>query len=222
LDVFDPGDGDPESALLAAGALMMAATIVIDELFQDVRLLGRDTVADSDEVFMVLELPERFARHYDGRFARNFLIAMIMVTGRLAEVEWTSPASVDEALALHVVVKRARVLLDMHELFDEQTLRRLYHGFDDAAYDDVDHEWLYQRDMDGFEDDPGFATQFGVTATQSAPGSITSRTRVAMSIRSPSKWTGPRPATTRRKADSTRTAMVPNAGTHPVLGTVYW
>jgi hypothetical protein len=42
LDVFDPGDGDPESALLAAGALMMAATIVIDELFQDVRLLGRN------------------------------------------------------------------------------------------------------------------------------------------------------------------------------------
>jgi len=167
LDVFDPGDGDPESAQIAAGALMMAATIVIDELFQDVTLLGRDTVADSGEVFMVLEeLPERFAHHYDGRFARNFLIAMIMVTGRLAEDEWTSPASVAEALALHVVVKRARVLLDMHEVFDEQTLRRLYHGFDDAAYDDVDHEWLYRRDMDGFEDDPDFAAQFGVTAMQ--------------------------------------------------------
>ena len=164
--VFDAGDVDEETALLAAGALIFASTVVIDELFQDIATLARTkgTVADSDDAFMVLEdLPERFAHHYNGRFARQFLVATVMITGRLSDNEWAPPACVGEALALHVVVERARNLLVMHEVLDEEEVRHLYSGFEEAAFDDLDHEWLYQVELDGFEDDPEFKARFGAT-----------------------------------------------------------
>ena len=165
-DVFDAGDGDEQTALLAAGALIFATTMVIDELFQDIKTLAADngTVADSDGVFLVLEdLPPRFAHHYNGRFAHQFLVAAVMVTGRLSADEWASPASVGEALALHLVVQRARDLLEQHDVLDDEALRHLYDEFAEAAFDDLDHEWLYQADLDGFEDDADFKAQFGPT-----------------------------------------------------------
>lgn len=79
LDVFDAGD-DEDTAKLAAGALIFACTLVIDELFQDIATLAKSksAVADTDDVFMVLDdLPERFAQHYTGRFARQFLVAAV-------------------------------------------------------------------------------------------------------------------------------------------------
>jgi hypothetical protein len=165
-DAFGAGDGDEHTALLAAGALIFATTMVIDELFQDIQVLAEDhgTVADSDGFFLALdELPERFAHHYNGRFAHQFLVATVRITGRLSDDEWAPPASVAEALALHLVVERARNLLVEHEVLDEDDARHLYSGFEEAAFDDVDHEWLYQHDLDGFEDDPDFAAQFGPT-----------------------------------------------------------
>ena len=33
--------------------------------------------------------------------------------------------------------------------------------FDVAAYEDLDHEWLYRRDLDGFENDEDFTSYFG-------------------------------------------------------------
>jgi hypothetical protein len=165
--VFDAAGGAKDTGLLAAGALVFASTLVIDELFQDLETLADDnngTVADSDGVFFVLEdLPERFAHHYNGRFARQFLVATVMVTGRLSDDDWASPASVGEALALHVVVERARDLLVEHDLLDEEAVRQLYDGFEQAAFDDVDHEWLYRHDLDGFEDDLEFKAHLGPT-----------------------------------------------------------
>jgi hypothetical protein len=166
LDVFDTSDGEDDeasdedaddTAKLAAGALIFASSLVIDELFQDIKTLAENngSVADSDDVFMVLDdLPERFAQHYTGRFARQFLVATVMITARLTADEWTPPASIAEALALRIVVENAKVLLDGHDLLDDDvSLEYLYNGFDDAAYEDVDHELLYRRDLDGFEDD---------------------------------------------------------------------
>jgi hypothetical protein len=86
-----------------------------------------------------------------------------MITGRMSDDEWVPPASVAEALALHVVVEQARNLLVEHDVCDEDEARHLYNGFEDAAFDDVDHEWLYRNDLDGFEDDPDFTAQFGPT-----------------------------------------------------------
>lgn len=163
LDVFDLASDGSEQARLAAGALIFAAGIVIDELFEDLDTLTDDgsTVADSGPFFVLDGLPPQFANRYDIRFVHKFLIAAVTVTARLTQPDWTTPACVAEALALHLVVGAARNLLDEHELLDEDALAYLYSGFDDAAYDDVDHEWLYQPEMDGFENDPEFTEKLG-------------------------------------------------------------
>jgi hypothetical protein len=168
---FDPAtfavDGDEEAPLLAAGALIMAVTQIIDELFQDIETLATDggsSVADSEGAYFVLEdLPQRFAHQYNGRFARNFHVATVMITGRLSAEQWMPPASIGEALALYLVIRRAQYFLVDHEIFDQEQARELYLGFEDAAFDDVDHEWLYRADMDGFENDDEFAARFGST-----------------------------------------------------------
>ncbi|MEU4214126.1 hypothetical protein [Actinoplanes sp. NPDC026623] len=171
IRAFEPAtfatDGDEETPLLAAGALVMAATSIIDELFQDIETLARDgggSIADSEGAYFVLEdLPRRFAHQYNGRFARNFHVATVMITGRWSAEQWMPPASVGEALALFLVIRRAQYLLVDHGLVDREQARELYLGFEDAAFEDVDHEWLYRADMDGFENDEKFAARFGST-----------------------------------------------------------
>jgi hypothetical protein len=168
---FEPAtfaaDSDEEAPLLAAGALITAATQIIDELFQDIESLARaggGSVADSEGSYLVLDdLPQRFAHQYNGRFARSFHVAAVMITGRLSAEQWMPPASVGEALALHLVIQQAQYLLVDHEIYDQEQARRLYLGFEDAAFDDVDHEWLFRANMDGFENDEEFAVRFGLT-----------------------------------------------------------
>jgi hypothetical protein len=162
LDVFDTVT-DQEHAKLAAGALIFAATVLVDELFQDLETLSRDggTVADGDIYFVLDELPPRFAHHYTVRFAHRFLVAAITVTGRLTQHDWSTPACIAEALALRLVVEAAHAMLDEHDLLDEKTHSGLYSGFEDTAFDDADHEWLYQNELDGFEDDPDLKAGLG-------------------------------------------------------------
>ena len=138
------GDGDDESARLLAGALVVAATLTIDLLFEDIKELGKRTVVDSGGLFLVLgELPERFANQYDGLFARRFLVALVTITGRLTAEHWSPPASIAEALALQVVIEQARCLLVDHEVVNQKQARDLYAEFEDAAFDDTDHQLIY-------------------------------------------------------------------------------
>ena len=134
-----------DSVRLAAGALVAASTFTIDLLLEDIAALSDGAVAGSGDVFFVLDaLPERFADQYNGRFARRFLAATIMITGRLTAEQWSPPASHAEALALQIVIEQARNLLIDHGVVDEDEARDLYAGFEDAAFDDTDHEWFYE------------------------------------------------------------------------------
>lgn len=202
---FEPAtfaaDGEVETSLLAAGALVMAATQIIDELFQDIETLAREgggNIANSEGAYFVLEdLPQRFTHQYNGRFARNFHVATVMVTGRLSAEHWSPPASVGEALALHLVIQRAQYLLVDHRIFDRDQARALYMGFVDAAFEDVDHEWLYRADMDGFENDQEFAARFGTTSAVEA---------ASVMVRCDRAVFGPPKSPPRRKTCSTRTS----------------
>jgi len=150
LDDSDGGDGD--QAALAAGALVLASTMLIDEAIEDIATLMQQggTVASNGDMFLALgELPPRFADGYDGRFARKFLVATVTVTGRLSAPQWEPPTCTAETLALHLVVRRAGDLLVDHGCLDEQQARSLYAGFEEAAFEDGDFERLY---MEGLEE----------------------------------------------------------------------
>lgn len=144
------GDGD-QSAALAAGALVAASTMFIDEQIEDITTLARlgGTVGSSPEMFLALgELPSLFAHCYDGRFARKFLVSTIMVTGRLSAPQWEQPACVAEALALHLIVKRAGDLLIDHGWLNQDDAEDLYAEIDDATLEDTDIECLYAEGPD--------------------------------------------------------------------------
>jgi hypothetical protein len=84
-DVFDTA-ADSELARLAAGALVLAAGTIVDELFQDLEILtdddrsGAGTVVGSGPYFVLDNLPRQFANTYDLRFTRRFLVAAVTVT----------------------------------------------------------------------------------------------------------------------------------------------
>jgi hypothetical protein len=163
-DTFAAEDDDAGLSRPAAGALIFASSYLIDELFQDIRSLAEKggAVADSDGFFVLEDLPRRFAHHYDGRFAHKFLVATVSITGRLSAEQWAPPASVAEALALRLVVERAKFLLVDHGIVPKERVRNLYADFEDAAFDDTDHELLYSAAADGFEDDEALSAGLGL------------------------------------------------------------
>ncbi|MBK1784870.1 hypothetical protein [Prauserella cavernicola] len=148
LDAFghtDGGDVTEEEARYVAGALAHGLEMVIDELFGDIQLLeDEDTTADEVDVLWVLdELPQQYADRYTALFAKQFLVATVILGHRLTQPEWTAPASMAEALALHIAKSRAELELDLAEAMAEDRVAEILALFDDKAFEDGEHEALY-------------------------------------------------------------------------------
>jgi len=168
MQAFDPAifrsdddEVDGQTAALAAGALIVASTMLIDELLEDITTMapfGHADRAGLNRLLALGELPPQFADRYDGRFARKFLVAAVLIIGRFSAPRWEPPCSFAEALALHIVVQRAKALLVDHGCLDEQQAQDLYAGFEDAAFEDGDHEWLDQAARTTGREGAGAAT----------------------------------------------------------------
>ncbi|MEU7578688.1 hypothetical protein AB0B50_13890 [Streptomyces sp. NPDC041068] len=162
-------DGDiefavsPEDAKLAAGALVYATDILVDELFQDVQTLTEEetTAAECDGPLWHLEdLPERYALQYDARFARRFLVTVIAMTTRFTDGSFQQLSCVAEELALKLLLTETNVTLETFGLLDDGVSAAL-DSFADNVYEDMDHEWLYDDSMDGI-DESAVGTALGV------------------------------------------------------------
>ncbi|MFI6421828.1 hypothetical protein ACIBG6_31005 [Streptomyces sp. NPDC050842] len=127
----DPGeeDGDdygfavaPEDATLAAGALIYATDVLIDELFEDVHTLEQEgtNVSECDGPLWHLEdLPERYVLQYDARFARRFLVTVIAMTTRFTNGSFDQLSCVAEELALRLLLSQTTVTLELFGLLDD-------------------------------------------------------------------------------------------------------
>lgn len=143
-----------EDAELAAGALIWGTDVLLDELFQDAHALDREAtnVAECDGPMWLLdELPPRYALQYDARFARRFLVTAIALTTRLTEGSFRQLSCVAEELALRLLLREAEVTLDTFGLLDEGVSSALA-CFAELVYEDMDHEWLYDDAMDGIDE----------------------------------------------------------------------
>jgi hypothetical protein len=142
-----------DKARLAAGAIVYAIGILIDELFQDIEALAgpTGTTADAAGCIVLGDLPPRYADQYTGMFAKRFLVTVVSLTARLTAPGWAAPASVAEELALRLLIEQAEVVLDLYDLADHETARALA-AFRDAAFEDLDSEDLYDDEGD---DDAG-------------------------------------------------------------------
>ncbi len=144
----------PEEARLAAGALVYATDILVDELFQDVQTLTQeDTSAAECEgpLWHFEDLPERYALQYDARFARRFLVTVIAMTTRFTDGSFQQLSCVAEELALRLLLNETNVTLETFGLLDDGVSAAL-DAFTNNVYEDMDHEWLYDDSMDGIDE----------------------------------------------------------------------
>ncbi|MFI5799268.1 hypothetical protein [Streptomyces sp. NPDC051677] len=149
-----------ESARLAAGALVYATDILVDELFEDVQVLTQEdaTVAECEGPLWHLErLPDRYALQYDARFARRFLVTTIAMTTRFTDGSFQRLSCVAEELALRFLLSETTTTLELHGLLDDDVSAAL-DAFAANVYEDKDHEWLYDDSLDAFDEAPAGAT----------------------------------------------------------------
>ncbi|QRX93110.1 hypothetical protein [Streptomyces noursei] len=145
-----------DDAELAAGALVWATDVLLDELFQDAYALAAEemNVAERDRPMWLLdELPSRYALQYDVRFARRFLVTAIVLTTRFTEGSFEQLSCVAEELVLRLLLGRAEVTLETFGLLDEGVSSAL-ECFAEMVYEDMDHEWLYDDSKDGIDESP--------------------------------------------------------------------
>jgi hypothetical protein len=142
-------------AYLLAGCLWDASIVVVDHLFEDVVQLRTAAEQDwpdvVDDSWVLSSLPERFRRHYTPVFAQKFLVAMVSVTHRLT-AGWTPLACVAEELATRCLLDEVVV---QKETFAVPLAPHWRSGLEEYVFEDLDHEFLYDDALDGFENDPG-------------------------------------------------------------------
>jgi hypothetical protein len=172
LTALDLESGEAETRELAAaetvfvsGAIFQASVAVLDHLFTDVHTLRSQpylaTVGSSSgEVFFALdELPRRYAHRYDALFAQELIVATVDVTRRFT-MGWEPLACVAQKLSLRLILDQAAVQLALAQVEITTGWRT---QIDDALFEDLDHEMLYDASLDGIEDDAGALTDLNVT-----------------------------------------------------------
>src|SRR5439155_1156392 len=142
-DLADYGSrASVDDAELAAGAVVWATDVFLDELFQDLHALAEEetNVAECDRPMWLLDqLPPRYALRYDARFARRFLVTAIALTTRFTEGTFQELSCVAEELALRLLLGRAEVTLETFGLLDGGAASAL-ECFAEMVYEDLDHE----------------------------------------------------------------------------------
>ncbi|MFF9199813.1 hypothetical protein ACF09L_31875 [Streptomyces sp. NPDC014779] len=130
LRSFEPAvfGASPDTAELAAGALVHAAEVFIDELYDDVQALAdEDTdVADCQGHLWHLDrLPARHAARYDEPFARRFLVTAVALTTRFTDGSFARLGCLAEELVLRFLLEQARAALELYGLLDADVLAAL-------------------------------------------------------------------------------------------------
>lgn len=129
----------------------MSSTVVVDELFMDIQSLSElEAVAAEDisQTFVLSNLPERFAHQYSVLFAQRLMAVMIDLTTKLTR-GWSSPSCIAQELALKLLLDGVEVTAD---LLDVDLAPDWRDCLEDMMFEDLDHELLFARAMDGFED----------------------------------------------------------------------
>ncbi len=159
LDQTDP-DARGEAirhATLLAGCMVVAAEHVTDGLFADIATLRtaheRGEPVDVDDLQVISLLPRRFAACYDALFAQKFLVALTDMTTRIT-AGWTDLSCVAQELAVRVWLDHVDFAADAADVALEDGWRG---QVEEYLFEDVDHEYLFNPAMDGFETDDNFA-----------------------------------------------------------------
>ncbi|MER7521337.1 hypothetical protein [Streptomyces sp. NPDC126499] len=130
LRSFDPAvfGASPDTAELAAGALVHGAEVLIDELYDDVLALAEEdthVAACEGHLWHLDRLPDRHADRYDELFARRFLVTAVALTTRFTDGSFRRLGCVAEEVVLRFLLEQAHVALDLYGLLDDDVAAAL-------------------------------------------------------------------------------------------------
>lgn len=139
--------GDVPDGMLSSDqedALRRATVTLLDRFFADIGYL--ESGGEFSATDMVAYLPARFVSKYDHLFAKEFLVCVAAVAGKVVSPRHSTLACVGEELALHALVTEADEILEARgagvDLGD----------FLNLATEDADYELLFSMAWDGIED----------------------------------------------------------------------
>ncbi len=170
MDVLPDGDeiseddvpaGEREPAELRRAALLVAALDVVDRCIDDLKLIefGDDQPPDADEAedsFVYEWFPGRHRGAYDEDFLRKVMVTAVQVAAGLANPQGGPASCTAEEIVRHAVGVIAG------ELCEAAGLGKPWLDPDEYLLEDADFEFLYGKDMDGLENDPGMQAALNV------------------------------------------------------------
>ncbi|HZP95228.1 MAG TPA: hypothetical protein VFC31_02675 [Candidatus Limnocylindria bacterium] len=128
-------------------ALLRGIDLSIDEGFDDVAALMRGKPWD-ELLFLNGALPDRpiYVQRYKPLFAKQFLVCLVAVAGKLTSGREFTLASVAEELALYTIIERATGPSGEEE-FD-------FGDFIEEVFEDTDFLWLFDEKYNGIQHTP--------------------------------------------------------------------
>lgn len=133
--------------------LTAAFDMLCDEFFAGYQQARRDDKVDLSEFSFGAYLPSRYGVRYTPLFAQRFFLALSTVGWKLAQDDANTLMLVflAEELALGTLIKAAEVVLEF------QGVASGFSEFRDAAFQDIDFEYLFNPQMDGIDQFPASA-----------------------------------------------------------------
>jgi hypothetical protein len=142
-EFFETDSTDQQVANLR-GSLWVASIILVDHLFDDLKLFEEDGV---DSCWVLSDFPRRFRHHFTVNFIRRLIVAAGHLTTQFAR-GWRGPACVAEELLFGAILDQVETYED--DGFDlPPDWRGVLESF---LLGDTDYKVLFRMELDGIED----------------------------------------------------------------------
>ena len=138
---------------LLAGLLWNSSSILIDQLFRDLGMLGRTWTTSAPADIAGTSVCPRCRRSslasYDAKFTQKFIVVAADVTASLVR-GWTAPGCLAAELAVRCLLDQAEITEDIYELDLPEDWRA---EVEEVLLEDADSDALYSDSLDVLEDD---------------------------------------------------------------------
>jgi hypothetical protein len=129
-------------------AIAAAGSILIDFMNQDLS----DVASRREAINAGAYLPPAWQIGLDEGFLAGMAHAMTVVTTGLTKVDWDGPASTAEELCLKAILDHAtEVIPDVWKVEDRARLESDVMDLREIGFQDIDHEFLFEPEMDGID-----------------------------------------------------------------------
>jgi hypothetical protein len=135
-------------ALESRAAIAAAGDIVTDFISQDLT----DVAARREAINADAYLPPAWQIGLDETFLAGMANAMTFVTKGLTDADWEGPANTAEELCLKAILDHAsEVIPDVWKIEDRARLKADVMDLREIGFQDIDHEFLFEPEMDGID-----------------------------------------------------------------------